>query len=188
MSARDVLNADQTGPMQLPMFMRASDLADSLTGTLDRSYLAPDEVMEQKLSQSTRSLGMGHGSGVHESVAREGVLNPVQLVHGMNQSLLLGQGHHRTAAAENIERRGGGDKWVPLIHTDAREHTDAPVDIYSDVSEKRGAIADYRRWSEHTTAIGQDLGWVQSREAAAEARERPRMSEFYGTYSPESGS
>jgi len=161
--------------MQLPMFMRARDLADSLTGTLDRSEYSPEEVLESKLDQSLHPMGSPHGSGVHDSVARQGVINPVQLVHGMGRSLLMGQGHHRTAAAADIEHATGQDKWVPIIHTDAREGSKAPVDIYSDVHEKRGAIHDYRQWSEHTPAIGQDLGWMQRREDAG----RARISQFH---------
>jgi hypothetical protein len=174
MSGRDVLNADQVGPMQLPMFMRARDLADSLTGTLDKSDYPVKEVMHYKLQASKGRIGHGHGTGVYDAVAREGVLNAVQLVHGMNQSLLMGQGHHREAAAEDIERQTGRDVWVPVVHTDAREHSSMPVDIYSDVSEKRAAISDYRHWSETTTAIGQDVGWMHRREDAA----RPKISDF----------
>lgn len=159
MSGRDVLNADQVGPMQLPMFMRARDLADSLTGTLDKSEYSVEEVMEHKLRASKGRMGHGHGTGVYDSVAREGVLNPVQMVHGMNNSLLMGQGHHRVAAAEDIERQTGKDKWVPVVHTDARKNSPDPVDIYSDVVEKRRVIHDYRKWSEGTPAFGQDLGW-----------------------------
>lgn len=165
MSGRNVLNADQTGPMQLPMFMRARDLADSLTGTLDRSHQSVEEVMDQKLYQSQQHIGP-HGGGVYESVQREGVINPVQLVHGMNQSLLMGQGHHRTAAAEDIERQTGQDKWVPVVHTDAREHSNVPVDIYSDIVEKKAAINDYHNWRTNTPAIGHDVGWLQKREDA----------------------
>jgi hypothetical protein len=121
--------------------------------------------MDQKLYQSQQHIGP-HGGGVYKSVEREGVLNPVQMVHGMSNSLLMGQGHHRTAAAEDIERKRGRDVWVPVVHTDAREHSPTPVDIYSDVNEKRAAIQDYHNWRTTTPALGLDVGWLQAREDA----------------------
>jgi hypothetical protein len=155
-----VLNVDQMGAhVQLPMFMRATDIVSSLTGTLDSSYSHPDEVMESKLQASKGRAGHGHGTGVYESVKAHGVLNPVQLVHGEGGSLMQGQGHHRVAAAADIESRGS-PKWVPVVHTDAREGTNLAVNAYSDPTTKKRVIHDYRTWSEHTPAIGHDIGWM----------------------------
>jgi hypothetical protein len=154
--------------MQLPMFMRAHDLMGSLTGTLDFSYDEPEDVLDRKLVRSKKPVGEGHGAGVHASVEREGVINPVQLIHAESGGLMMGQGHHRIAAAAEISRRTGRDMWLPVVHTDARESTDNPISIYSDVYEKKQAIADYRQWSHTTPAIGQDVGWMQREQDAAE--------------------
>jgi hypothetical protein len=164
MSGRDVLNANQTGPMQLPMFMRATDLRESLTGTLDTPYEHPDEVMKRKLGESKRS-GSSHGAGVHSSVSKQGVLNPVQLVHGVKGGLLSGQGHHRIAAAADIAQSSGRDMWVPLVHTDAREGTRTPISaIYSESSDRRRVVADHRKFIEHTPGLGQDIQWGYEKE------------------------
>jgi len=55
---------------------------------------------------------------------------------------------------------------VPVVHTDAREHSATPVDAFSDISEKRAAINDYNDWRTNTPALGQDVGWLQAREDA----------------------
>ena len=162
MSGAHVLNADQVGPLQLPMFMRAHDLVDSLTGTLDSSYDHPDDVMDRKLAKSKEPYEEGsHGSGVYSSVKAEGVKTPVQLVHGEGGSLMMGHGHHRVAAAAGVatESKGHRDMWVPVVHTDAREGSSLPVNAYSSAETKREVGKDYRRWSEDTPAFTADLGW-----------------------------
>ena len=171
MAATHHLNAEQTGHIQLPMFMRATDLRESITGTIDRSFEDPDEVMESKLTASKRTTG-GHGSGVHKSIKERGVINPVQLVHAEHGNLMMGQGGHRAAAADDIMRTTGKDVWVPVVHTDAREGSANPVNTYSEPEAKREAIADYRRWSQDTPAFGQDIHWLEGRGAKPPKRRR----------------
>ena len=129
MAAAEHLNGDQTGDVQLPMFMRATDLRESITATVDQSYDDPDTVMESKLDQSRRVRG--HGAGVLKSVAERGVINPVQIIHAEHGNIMMGQGGHRVAAADHIMRTTGKDVWVPVVHTDAREGSANPVNIYS---------------------------------------------------------
>ena len=162
------LRAGMEGPVQLPMFMQAEHLLGSLTATADQSYTDTDTVMNRKLRKSKAPPGSGHGAGVHASVAKEGVLNPVQMIHAEGGDLMMGQGHHRVAAAAEIERRTEKPKWVPVVHTDAREESELPLNVHSEDYDKRAVIADYRKWSENTTAIGQDLGWKHREETANE--------------------
>jgi hypothetical protein len=161
MAAIDHINADQHKNYQLPMFVRATDLVDSLTATADSSYDAPEEVMQEKLKASHRRTG--RGAGVYDSVRKEGVLNPVQVIHAMHGNVMMGQGHHRVAAADDISRETGKDMWVPVVHTVADETSDIPLSIYSSTSEKRAVIADHRRAIEDTPAFGHDIMWRHER-------------------------
>jgi hypothetical protein len=150
------------GPIQLRMFMRAQELRESITATLDHSFDDPDAVMENKLDASKRTSG--RGAGVYDAIQREGVLSPVQLVHGMHENIMMGQGHHRTAAADDIARQTGKDMWVPVVHTDAREGSNNPVSIYSEHEDKKAAVADYRKFADHTEASDTDFMWQTQRQ------------------------
>jgi len=146
------LNADDMGkPTQLPMFMPAQELRDSLTATADMPASSVDEVFDIKLTDSMRSRAEGqHGSGVFSSVQEKGVLNPVQLIHGDND-LMMGQGHHRAAAADfdaGLPQPGGKtkDQWLPVVHTDARGQ-----DVF-DPESRKGAMQDMAEFTKNTGA------------------------------------
>jgi hypothetical protein len=157
---------------QLPMFMRGNDLIDTLTGTLDSSSLPVENVMTRKVNESRRPIGMVHGGGVYKAVAAEGVLSPVQLIHGVRDDRIMGQGHHRAAAAAEIEYETGKAKWVPVIHTDAREHSHQPYDnTQAGALDKLGVMADHREWGMTTSAWGADVGW---RQKAEDAKSKPK--------------
>jgi hypothetical protein len=91
------------------------------------------------------------------------VLNPVQVIHAMHGNVMMGQGHHRVAAADDISRETGKDMWVPVVHTVADETSDIPLSIYSSTGEKRAVIADHRRAIEDTPAFGHDIMWRHER-------------------------
>jgi hypothetical protein len=150
--AQFTLNAgDMDKPVQLPMFMPAQELRDSLTATADLPSYSVDEVFDIKLTDSMRCREAGaHGSGVFSSVQEKGVLNPVQLIHGDND-LMMGQGHHRAAAADfdaGLPQPGGKpkDQWLPLVHTDKRGQ-----DLF-DVDTRRSAMQDMGEFTKNTGA------------------------------------
>jgi hypothetical protein len=175
MSAADHLNVAQTGrPVQLPMFMKAEHVLGSLTGTVDSSFDDPEDVMARKLVESKRSKG--HGSGVHESVSKEGVLNAVQLVHGTHGALMMGHGHHRVAAAAEISRREGRDMWIPVTHTDASEKTAYPVSqgIEGSTEHKMRALSDYLNWSRTTQGRQADIAWTVTHPTEKPKQKRKR--------------
>jgi hypothetical protein len=86
------------------------------------------EVWRRKLRESkkdrndyTGESGPVHGAGLHESVARRGVVHPIPLYHGAPNRLApadmqepsgqyVANGHHRVAAAAEM------GKYVPVIH------------------------------------------------------------------------
>jgi hypothetical protein len=128
---------EHRGPVQLPLFMPASDLYESLTATADNPWMPVEEVMEKKLER-TKQPGNPHegratGTGVFQSVVEHGVVNPVQMIHTQTD-IMMGHGHHRVAAADEIARMSTSSKpevreqlsklrpdaWVGVVHTDSR--------------------------------------------------------------------
>jgi hypothetical protein len=146
---------DMKKPVQLPMFMPAQELRDSLTATADMPNLPVDDVLDLKLTDSMRPKAAGaHGSGVFASVQEKGVLSPVQMIHGDND-LMLGQGHHRVAAADFDAGLNKKDQYVPVVHTDAR--SDTPIGKQDDegygvrsAGVRRAAISDMREFDKNT--------------------------------------
>jgi hypothetical protein len=164
MAASDHLSVDQHGNMQLPMFVRAPDLVDNLTGTIDRATESVDEVMDKKQDAAMQPVHAGHGGGVYASVSQRGVESPVQLVHGTRGDLIMGQGHHRTASADAIARTTGRDMWLPVIHTDARESSHHPLEAgyAGTLDAKYDALDDYQNWSNTTPAAMHNYTWSDS--------------------------
>ena len=141
------LSADDMGkPVQLPMFMPAQELRSSITATADMPSSPVEEVFDIKLTDSMAPRQEGqHGSGVWSSVQEKGVLNPVQLIHGDND-LMMGQGHHRAAAADFDAGLNNKDQFLPVVHTDVRG-TDA-----FDIDTRRSAMKDMGEFTKNTGA------------------------------------
>ena len=113
---------DHVQPKQLAMFMHPEELKGmaDLGETEDPQdwrdangayYAAPqaiDNMWARKLKEAKSARGgmLGHGAGVHASVAREGVKNPVSV---RDDSLV--DGYHLVAAAHDL-----GHQFVPVLH------------------------------------------------------------------------
>lgn len=140
----------QEGYQQLPMFMTADDLQQSITITGDgiAGTRDPETVLGIKSLNAQQKLGRGRGSGVYNAIKEEGVKNPVQLIH-TDSDIMLGDGHHRTGSAIDQARSGvGANRFIPVIHTDRPEMKHAQG--YS-TPEIKDAIAEghgYRDYSD----------------------------------------
>lgn len=160
-------------PDQLKMFMTGREITDMLEGTIDSPHLSVDEVMDYSLTESKKKLGTGHGSGVHASVKKEGVRNPVQLVH-TDWGVLMGHGKHRVAAAEDIDYQSGKQRYIPVIHTEAGkgspiEMTQPP--IIGDVDERRAALRDLGK-AVSSDVIGEDIAWKMKSNPGMKKKQR----------------
>lgn len=112
-------------PNQLKMFMRPDEI---------KGATFPGDKFE---GQSTREMWEGKEEtntqyGMAERVVREGVHEPVTIVHGPDGPLhatspyeaeaqdkpVLADGHHRVQAAAYAERNGVKESYVPVEHTD----------------------------------------------------------------------
>lgn len=100
-----------TGTQQLPMFMTGEDLHNSITRSTDGINLA--EVWDRKLAEAKRPFDTGdHGAGVYESVQKEGVKNPISLLHREGH-IEQYEGHHRTISAYSAD----ANRLVPVVHS-----------------------------------------------------------------------
>jgi hypothetical protein len=161
------------GPVQLPMFMRGTDLKNSLTMTGDNSTHGVERVFNMKAQEATggsehnshsmmsrAQLNSGERS-LKRSIGAEGVKDPVQMIHTNNNNV-MGDGHHRAAAAAAIEDEGqwqGKESWVPVTHTDARSGTkfegaDTPN---IDVDPLKRAMINHQEFAKNTGAYNEKI-------------------------------
>jgi hypothetical protein len=105
--------SDHLHPQQLAMFMPARDLHKM--NSLDRISFESTGAMRHEKRLDNRS-------GMYHSIAKEGVHNPVQIVHGRDPAWddYMGAGHdqavangnHRVTAAYDINP----DMEIPVMH------------------------------------------------------------------------
>ena len=138
----------QLEPTQLPLFMGARDLLGTIntshdtgpiseyashyglsSGDLESGEYAGEheelhEMWGRKLAESKMGPETGvHGSGVHESISREGwrphasvTLNWNKDEEGWSEDVSIHDAHHRVAAAADIEETSGKNVWIPTHH------------------------------------------------------------------------
>lgn len=134
------LNADEMDkPVQLPMFMQARDLMDSLTRTVDYEGDSVEQVMTFKNSDH---VGTGP---LRESIRSKGVQVPVQIIHDDND-ITMGQGHHRAAIADAV----APDSFVPVIHTDGRTGSDLGHPGWAESRRRHNQLLDSMQFVEHS--------------------------------------
>lgn len=115
MAASDALRSEQ-----LAMFIPAKDLITASPLPGDRQYTRESRIdssrpleletdqqfWDRKLEES--KIGWG---GLHESIAEHGVQTPVRVIWNEDEPT-IGDGHHRTAAAKDVDE----DMLVPVMH------------------------------------------------------------------------
>jgi hypothetical protein len=131
MAAKDALRSEQ-----LAMFIPAKDIiqASPLPGdkhyTEESSFTKKEtnqELWDRKLDESTYHNADTtsdqlttdiYGISLHGSIASEGVKEPVRLMWDGREVPTVAQGHHRIAAAHNIDP----EMLVPVMHYDDDEY------------------------------------------------------------------
>jgi hypothetical protein len=148
--------------VQLPMFMTAQDMRDSITIAGDEmaGTRSPREVLGLKSFEA--QMGQGRGGGVYDSIKEEGVGHPVQLIH-TDSDIMMGDGHHRVGSAIDQMKSGiGGDRYMPVIHTDRPDMKPVPGYDTPDIKEAIGDAHNYRNYS--------DTAWLQHQQFKARQR------------------
>lgn len=126
MAAHDNVHPQQF--QQLKLFMGGQEFQDASNSSIDDPTAwkghGPewDQLWERKLEESKEPAGTGHGSGIHASLLKNGYQasqhgefdeGPV-LILGKQGGAMQGEGHHRIAAAADIERVTGANVWLPV--------------------------------------------------------------------------
>lgn len=107
-------------PMQFKLFMGADEWKNSVTDSVDRPFVKDRKlstVWSEKLTESKEPAGPSHGAGIHDALQYEGYQHnhddPPTILVGDKNNLAQGEGHHRIAAAADIERSAGTQFWIP---------------------------------------------------------------------------
>lgn len=158
--------------IQLPMFMRAGDLADGTkVGHADQyayqgfgSYSPNEHMARSKVGESLKPgtsddtwQRRGSGQSLRESIAEKGVKNPVEMTvdvdnfphgpeipKGDEYRLQVFDGHHRVFAAADVNP----DMEVPLNYH------------FPDIDTTwRGPLGDTPKWNDLTRNPGQESAW-----------------------------
>jgi len=116
-------------PLQLPMFMTGKELKDQITESGDiLSGQTLGDMWAGKSETSKKPLSSGiPGSGSRESIEREGwnppeggVIQANHVLGGPGEANLadfgVEDGHHRIAAAADIEKETGKQTFFPVEH------------------------------------------------------------------------
>lgn len=113
MSRKDHLN-----PNQLKLFMSPEEILSSVHDSVDLGYGEDmGDLMEQKLSES-KGTPRGSQDSLYDSISRHGVKRHVTLEQDPDGGLIMGQGHHRVAAAADLNKRFGRTIEIPVIYDD----------------------------------------------------------------------
>ena len=120
---------EKVHPVQFKLFMSGREWMNSVSDSVDLDH-GEHETMEElwdlKTDESKMHAGSGHGAGIFSSMSKHGYDAdkafgdaPTILVSSRNQ-MVQGEGHHRIAAAAEIERETGKQVWIPTNYETRR--------------------------------------------------------------------
>lgn len=111
-------------PVQFKLFMSGQEWQRSVTDSVDRVHTKGETmkaVWKEKLHESKKPHGLEHGSGIHDALRYEGYQHntddPPTIYLSSAGEHIQGEGHHRIAAAADIERTTGRNVWIPTNYT-----------------------------------------------------------------------
>jgi hypothetical protein len=107
---------------QLKMFMTPAEIdpssgVDSPYSTVvEHHQSAPERVRSQFGTLMEEKTSEAKYKGLTKDIKKRGVVMPVQVIHTAELGRTLGHGHHRFAAAKDIDP----DMLIPVHHTEGR--------------------------------------------------------------------
>ena len=125
--------SDNLSHKQLAMYMTAKELKEGVNQSADPGGRYMDHLWDYKLTEAKtgairnaryRPTRKRKGNTLYESIEKEGVRKPVEVVHHLQDSkyykkgMQLSEGHHRVAAAYAINPNmiiPVENKWAPSI-------------------------------------------------------------------------
>jgi len=117
---------------QLPMFMRAGEIKSKVNTSADPGGGDMEHLWNYKLREAKtgairnaryQPTRVRKGASLYDSIKREGVKKPVELIRNFDSSVFhpkgyqLNEGHHRVAAAADIDP----NMLVPVEHDEWRK-------------------------------------------------------------------
>jgi chorismate synthase len=117
---------------QLPMFMRAGEIKSKVNASADPGGGDMEHLWKYKLREAKtgairnaryQPTRVRKGASLYDSIKREGVKKPVELIRNFDSisfrpaGYQLGDGHHRVAAAADIDP----NMLVPVEHDEWRK-------------------------------------------------------------------
>lgn len=106
-------------PDQLKMLMTGRELKNTITYSDDADEDGPEglrSMWDDKLDESKASPNSGtHGKGVYESLLSRGYEGRALTVYHVDKDTFVLDGHHRIAAAADLERHGK-PIYIPVEH------------------------------------------------------------------------
>jgi hypothetical protein len=108
-------------PEQFKLFMGGQEWQRSVSDSIDRVHTKGETmkaVWSEKLTESkVPGSYTTHGAGLHDAIATHGYQHdaddPPTVLLGNSGQKIQGEGHHRIAAAADIERATGRNVWIP---------------------------------------------------------------------------
>jgi len=94
------MSAQNLSYTQMAMYMPAHEIA-KLPMTDAHRGESNKEVLARKL-KSAKADTWEESKGMYKSIKKIGVQEPVEIIHDPVRGPMLGEGHHRTASAMNI--------------------------------------------------------------------------------------
>jgi hypothetical protein len=129
MAARDNLNPDQ-----LKMFMSPREIGQEVTAYGDFGVNMGGLPHEQRGAKF--KIHNAQESGMHDSIAKDGVKHPIALTH-TPRGLETANGHHRLAVQSSVDP----DRLMPVSHWDEREQSTMAM-FAGDVLQQRDPTGD----------------------------------------------
>lgn len=126
------LSSKPENPNQYKLFMRPQELMNTINRSVDesivpyqtRKYGEQGRIMDALWKQKGMELNNFGYKGLVESIEKHGVLRPITIEDYPGTPFFMGQGHHRVAAANQIEQRTGRQIYMPVVYNDDYNHTD----------------------------------------------------------------
>ena len=109
------MSAQNLSYTQLAMYMPAHEIA-KLPMTDAHRGESNQEVLARKL-KSAKEDKWPESKGMHESIKKIGVQQPVEIIHDAKRGPMLGEGHHRIASAMDANP----NMLVPVKHVEPHE-------------------------------------------------------------------
>jgi hypothetical protein len=109
------MSAQNLSYTQLAMYMPAHEIA-KLPMTDAHKGESNKEVLARKL-KSSKEDKWEDSKGMHESIKKIGVQQPVEIIHDAKKGPMLAEGHHRIASAMDTNP----NMLVPVTHLESHE-------------------------------------------------------------------